>query len=455
MTDAQELKAELEKKEVDELAPYALRSRERREALGDRFREHPDPTPLEYRTEYHRDRDRILWSSAFRRLQHKTQIFPHYVEDHYRRRLTHTLEVSQIAGTLCRALRLNETAGEAISLGHDIGHAPFGHGGEATLNRKLIDWHSSTRAGHADSPVDVIALSSTPVLLYGFDHCVQGVEQVSRISVDYRPDFGLNLSFDVRDGIIKHIYDRKPSEAEAEGRPFSSLANIVRLERFKPFGRNCGSLEAQCVWFADKVGYLLGDMEDALRAGIFTCREVRASALVRQIWTQHGRRRKTSGKLKIESRHEFLAFKRGALAVLILDCVEASKRRIQDAGVSCVDDVLSREDRLVDVGEDLRKAWDKFFDKFQKGQLYVDDQIRTCEFKARTIVEGLFEAYVQDEHLIPAEFRDRTSQAYDGMLQDSEVNLMAARNYVAGMTDSYATEQHKRLYMSSERAGVL
>jgi dGTPase len=188
----------LERREDELLAPYALKSARRRAELGAAFREHPEASPLEYRTEYHRDRDRIVWSRAFKRLQHKTQVFPHDAEDHYRRRLTHTLEVAQIATTLARSLRVNETAAEAIALGHDIGHTPFGHGGELELNNSLSRLYKSKTN----------RFLKTGVPLYGFDHCSQSVEVVSRCEAEYNAYSGLNLSFDVRDGILKHIYDR-------------------------------------------------------------------------------------------------------------------------------------------------------------------------------------------------------------------------------------------------------
>ena len=159
----------IEELEVENLASYALRSAERRPELGEQFRERAPEAPLEYRSEYHRDRDRIVWSTAFRRLQNKTQVFPHYAEDHYRRRLTHSMEVAQIATTLARGLRVNETATEAIALGHDLGHCPFGHAGEHELNKCLYS--------KVSGPEFVFA---TAVPLYGFDHCSQGIEVVSR-----------------------------------------------------------------------------------------------------------------------------------------------------------------------------------------------------------------------------------------------------------------------------------
>lgn len=456
MTEGEKHREALEQQELKHLAKHALRSAERRETLGDRFREHVERTPLEYRTEYHRDRDRILWSSAFRRLQHKTQIFPHYVEDHYRRRLTHSLEVSQIATTLSRALHLNEAATEAMALGHDIGHTPFGHGGEESLNSLLRDRLPRASQKQAARLAGNRPDYQTPVLLFGFDHCVQGIEQVCRITAEYLPGYsGLNLSFDIRDGILKHIYDNSPKEAEKAGRPFSSLRNIVRLKAYRQYKYNCGSLEAQCVWLADKVGYLLGDLEDALRAFIFRFRDIVDTKLVRTIWAKHNSLRGLTKKLQLRTVHDFMEFKRAALTVLILDCIEATKKRIGDLGPKSVEDVLSHPKRVVDVSGEVREAWDEFYNEVVREKLFRHENVQACAFKARVIMKDLFDAYRATPDLIPQDFRRQTEKAYDGLLPVKHMDPMKVRNYLAGMTDSFAIEQHKRLYMSSERAGRL
>jgi dGTPase len=446
MVSGGESRDQLEKREIEELKCYALRSAERRKALADRFRQYDrKDDPLEFRTEYHRDRDRIVWSTAFRRLQHKTQIFPHYVEDHYQRRLTHSLEVAQISTTLCRALELNEVAAEAISLGHDIGHTPFGHGGEEALDTAL----------QCLAKEDGVGISSTPVAVYGFDHCVQGVEQVSRICDDYKPQYyGLNLSFDVRDGILKHIYDQDPIGATKSARHFSNLSRIVKLDEYKQFAGGHGSLEAQCVWFADKVAYLLSDMEDGLRAQIFSFGKIEKDPFVKSLWENYKKWRPTeSGTVKIATMDEFLSFKRKALSVLILDCAKETSERLDGFNPKSVDDVL-KNGRIVNVRPDLRSAWKGFYAEKQRDTLYCHEGVKACEFKAAKIVGDLFGAYRNELKLIPAEFREDTQKAYEHLLERKCVDVMIARNYVAGMTDSFAIEQHKRLFMSSERANV-
>ena len=347
-------------------------------------------------------------------------------------------------------------------LAHDIGHAPFGHGGEEALNRTLVGlvepsgWLDNWDGSVTSIPSAVRdQILSTRVPVYGFDHCVQGVEQVSRVCEEYSPAYpGLNLTFDVRDGVLKHIYDRAPDRAESKLAFFSSLENIVRFPECAEFGRNFGSLEAQSVWFADKVGYLLGDMEDSLRSHLVSYKQLSETELVRLLDEDY-RSRRGAGPISIESHSDFLAFQRRALAVLILDCVEASSTRLGEVAPRSVDDVFEHDQRLIDVSERLRKAWDAHYKAFSCERIFRHADVRACCFKAKTIVNQLFAAYSQDSDLVPEAFRQRTEHAYAGILGGQEVRVMCVRNYIAGMTDSYATAQHKRLYMSSEPAGPL
>jgi dGTPase len=218
----------LEEQELKNLERYALKSRERRELLQNHFRQAKIRTPLEYRTEYHRDRDRIVWSKSFKRLQHKTQVFPHYTLDHYRRRLTHSLEVAQIATTVARSMRLNETATEAISLGHDLGHPPFGHAGERALSKSLVSAIDKIRHGK-----NRINYRNIPIPLLGFDHCAHAIETVSFIEREYASETkagGLNLTFDIRDGILKHMFDYRTPPLD---RPLSKMSIVTNFASFK------------------------------------------------------------------------------------------------------------------------------------------------------------------------------------------------------------------------------
>lgn len=433
---------ELEKREIELLAPYALRSSEPREALEPRFREHDDQTPLEYRTEYHRDRDRILWSRAFKRLQHKTQVFPHYVEDHYRRRLTHSLEVAQIATTLARALDLNEPATEAIALGHDLGHAPFGHAGERALNEVLRAKRPDGAAPETDEPIPI----------FGFDHCVHGVEVVSRVEREYQIGdngyFGLNLTFDVRDGILKHMRERRPDD----DRPYSNLDRVVPFAAFQEFGNDRGSLEAQCVYFADKVAYLLGDIEDGIRRRIFSCEELTSDDFIKGVWDEHCEKRGQQWLLTLKDVDDFLAYRRKALAALILNCIDTTKQKLADRNIRATEDVASQAQRIVGIGEELNNAWKVFDESWMEGRLYVQKDVMACEFKAKKIIRDLFNAYMKSPDLIDKEYRTNAKECYDaiGLSDEKCVRLVTVRNYIAGMTDPFAMTQHARLFSPLE-----
>ena len=439
-TDGEKFTSELEDREIDLLEKYALRSRERRAQLGDNFRKYKPKAPLEYRTEYHRDRDRILWSKTFKRLQHKTQVFPHYVEDHYKRRLTHSLEVSQVAGTVARSLRLNEVATEAMALGHDLGHTPFGHAGETALNEIL--W-SKTR------DVDENERKDLSVPLFGFDHCPHAIEVVSRIEKEYVNENeygGLNLTFDIRDGILKHMYERtaKPEK------PFSTISEVVNFPEYSLFDNNRGSLEAQCVYFADKVTYLLGDIEDGLRSDILKCSELTDAPFFKKLSQAYKLYR--SEPLELRTKDDFVPFRSKVLTTLILDCIDNSRINLRDRNFKDVDEVLSADMRIIYVSENLRKSWEEFYKEWMKGYLFKNDRVKACEFKAIGIIKDLFEAYEKTPELIKKEYREHCAKAYKplGVAAGKILNLITVRNYIAGMTDAFATAQHTRLFMSSE-----
>lgn len=437
---------ELEGQETVSLADYALKSKERREQLGKKFREHLPKAPLEYRTEYHRDRDRIVWSKSFKRLQHKTQIFPYYVEDHYRRRLTHSLEVTQIATTVARALNLNEVATEAIALGHDLGHTPFGHAGEKVLNQILI------KKGESETFKNLTPDLQIP--LFGFDHCVHAIEVVSRIEQEYKSESnypGLNLTFDVRDGILKHMFSRNTPDP---CKPLSDIPSVVRFAQYEVFENNKSSLEAQCVSFADKVAYLFSDIEDGLRCRVLKYSALQEDEFLQTLHEKYRDRREvtTENKLALKDFNDLLIFRRRALAILILECIEETQRNVEKE-CDCIDKVLRCSERLVCVPKPLNNKWKEFYNKWMGDCLFKDKDIVACSFKAECIIRDLFEAYMNHPNLISKAYREECETAYRPLLGDNEelLRLVQVRNYIAGMTDSYAIDQHARLFMSTER----
>jgi dGTPase len=444
LSEGQKYAKELEDRELRDLKPYALRSQERRDNVK-HFREYK-LAPLEYRTEYHRDRDRIVWSKTFKRMQHKTQIFPYYAEDHYRRRLTHSLEVAQIGATIARALRLNEVATEAIALGHDLGHTPFGHAGEATLNKILLDEGEKRKKKSSD----------TAIPIFGFDHCVHAIEVVTRIEQEYITENeypGLNLTFDIRDGILKHMYSISPVDVK---RPFSNISEVVKFGPYRDFGDNNGSLEAQCVYFSDSLAYLLSDTEDGIRCNVLQCKDLEKDKLIRNIWDKYNEIRNEHAKIKLENIDDFLFFRRKAITVLILNCINTSQKKIQDEGVKSVDDVLTRNKRMITIEDNLSKFWDSFYQKWMYGIFFNDTRVVSCSCKAEHIITQLFYAYLKKFELVPKYYRDVMRKFYAPYIDgcDDLLRLVSVRNYIAGMTDVFATNQHARLFMSSERVVI-
>lgn len=443
----------LEKQECEALAPYALKAEERRNKLKKKFREHRPNSPLEHRTGYHRDRDRILWSKTFKRMQHKTQVFPHYVEDHYKRRLTHSLEVSQIATTVARALKLNEAATEAIALGHDLGHTPFGHAGEKALNL-ILTGKSEALSDKIKKEIEKLKRLKTKniVPIFGFDHCVHAIEVVSRIEKEYDSETehgGFNLTFDVRDGMLKHMCERAQDKAQ---RPYSNIPDVVRFPKYKIFGTNKGSLEAQCVYFADKVTYLLGDIEDGIRSDILQCEELNKHAFIKEFLSKYYEeyRRANLGTL---SKINFSLFRSKVLTTLILNCINTAKENIHKNKIKDFDKVLSKASRIVFLSEDLSKSWKDFYQQWMVNKLFKHHRVVSCSFKAEKIVADLFKAYFECPSLIKAEYYNHCLKAYKNISISDEklLKLIIVRNYIAGMTDPFASDQHARLYMALER----
>lgn len=404
-----------------------------------------------------------MWSNAFKRLQHKTQVFPHYVEDHYKRRLTHSLEVAQIATTVARALRLNEVATEAIALGHDLGHTPFGHAGESALNeilnlkltdqKKNIQELQNTIHNELNNP-SVDSNDNLPIPIFGFDHCVHAIEVVSRIQEDY--DFetghgGLNLTFDVRDGILKHMCERTSVDEKRE-RPFSNIADLTKFEKYKSFGTNKGSLEAQCVYFADKVTYLLGDIEDGVRCDILDCKLLDAHPFIMKSLEKYYKQYRKNALQPLD-RTKFPLFRSNVLTTLILNCIDNAKNNIEKSKIKSVDEVLSNDKRIVFLSDDLKKSWTCFYQEWMMDKLFKNDRVRACSFKAERIVADLFNAYFEDQGLIDSKYYEHCLAVYEeiGITDRKLLNLIIVRNYIAGMTDPFASDQHARLYMALER----
>lgn len=371
---------QLEKIEDETLAPYGLRSQ------NSKGREHPEDEPA-YRTAFQRDRDRILHTTAFRRLEFKTQVFIIHEGDYYRTRLTHTLEVAQIARTVARALGANEDLEEAICLAHDLGHSPFGHSGEVALNR-LMQEHG------------------------GFDHNKQSLRIVTEIEERY-PDFpGLNLTWEVREGIVKH----------------ESEYDISDATDYSPDLR--GHLEAQIANAADELAYTAHDLDDGLRSGMITPRMLEGITLWEILAESIGWDRQGFDELV---RHRLI---RRLIGLEVTDLVETTYKKLRDSGVKSVEELQRLPYNVIGYSEDMTRRNRELKD-FLYANLYRHHRVIRMAVKAERIIADLFDAYMAEPEVLPRHVQD--------MIDDRGLERTIC-DYIAGMTDRFALEEHTKLF---------
>jgi dGTPase len=382
----------------DHLAPYAqLSSRTRGRIYPEN--EHP------YRGPYQRDRDRIVHSTAFRRMEYKTQVFVNHEGDHYRTRLTHTLEVAQIARTIARALGLNEDLTEAIALAHDLGHTPFGHAGEAALNELM--------QGRG-----------------GFEHNLHGLRVVDVLEERYPDHKGLNLTYEVREAFVKHNTAYDSPDATPEG--------FDRDER--------ATLEAQAVNIADAVAYDAHDLDDGLYSGLVTEKEVLDLPLSRFVVE----RLKENGVdyRAIENagvrRKQFV---RGMIDLLAGSVIENTRHAIEIRNIRSVEDVRRCRETLVDVSAELSEP-KKAHEEFLMERMYQHYRVIRMMRKSTQFLKELFQAFVQTPEILPESYR-RQVECRTGD-ETGDVYRVTA-DYIAGMTDRYAQEEYKRVFTPQEK----
>lgn len=371
------------------LAPYAAHSTASR---GRRFPEAP-PTS---RSEFQRDRDRIIHSTAFRRLEYKTQVFVNHEGDLFRTRLTHSIEVAQIARSAARNLRLNEDLVEAISLAHDLGHTPFGHAGQDALNQCMKEYG-------------------------GFEHNLQSLRVVDELEERYGAFDGLNLVFETREGILKHC----------------SLTNATKLgdigKRF--IDKTQPSLEAQLANLADEIAYNNHDIDDGLRSGLLT------TAQLDQIDIYGRHRREVEAVYPgINGRRAIHETIRRMINTLIVDLITTSEQHIRDAQLQSIDDV--RANRPLIRFSDAMFADATLLKRFLRENLYRHFQVNRMTSKARRIVSELFDAFMQEPTLLAPQYQ----VALDNPTQQAR----KVADYIAGMTDRYAMREHRRLFLVDE-----
>jgi dGTPase len=372
---------DLEKFEVQFLAPYAMKSGE------SKGRQHKEKEHLD-RTRFQRDRDRIIHSSAFRRLEYKTQVFVYHEGDYYRTRLTHSLEVAQIARSICKSLQLNEDLTEAVALSHDLGHPPFGHTGQNVLN-KLMKGHG------------------------GFEHNKQSLRIVKLLEKRY-PEFdGLNLTWEVMEGISKHVRD--------EGNPITSGKEV----RFP-------SLEAQVADFADGIAYNAHDLDDGITSNLLDLDQLRRVAL----WKENEK--------KFDEKYTGLDFKmkkyqvvRSIINEVVSDFRQATVRNLKKYKIKTVDDVRRAPIRIAAFGKEVAEK-NKELKQFLHKNMYSHRKVLRMEFKAELTLEGIFQAYTKMPGLLPESVQKKSEEG--GTLE------RWICDYVSGMTDRYAINEHKNLY---------
>ena len=379
------------------LAPYAAHDERSR---GRRF---PEAAP-QLRTEFQRDRDRIIHSTAFRRLVYKTQVFVNHEGDLYRTRLTHSIEVAQIARTIARALDLNEALTEAICLAHDLGHTPFGHAGQDALNACLRDYG-------------------------GFEHNLQSLRVVDELEERYAEFAGLNLTFECREGILKHCSVNNARELGDVGERF--------LKREQP------GLEAQISNIADEIAYNNHDIDDGLRAGLISLDELATVDIV----ARH--RVEVTGKYSnLGGRRLINEIVRRMINEVVSDLVASSRERIASAAPTDIDAVRRQSAPLIGLSERIREEHLEL-KRFLRDQVYRHYRVLRMTSKASRVLTELFNAFIQDINLMPTEHRNVAARLETERGKSGRARAVA--DYVAGMTDRYAILEHRRVFEPGER----
>ena len=371
-------RARLEAEEKKSLAVYGMKSGQSR---GRKYKEIEHP----FRGLFQRDRDRIIHSTAFRRLEYKTQVFVNHEGDYYRTRLTHTLETSQIARTIARALGLNEDLTEAIALAHDLGHTPFGHAGQETLSELMKDFG-------------------------GFEHNRQGLRVVDKLEKKYREFDGLNLTYEVREGIIKHhtLYDSPESN------------------EFEP-GKS-PTLECQVVNLSDEIAYTSHDLDDGLKAGLINENDLKGTELWSFIYNKVAEKCSEEEKIRYETI-------RSLINLLVTDLVSETERKLKALRIRSVAEVRERENIV-----SFSSTWEEKYNllkQFLLEKMYHHYRVIRMAEKARRVIEALFKVYIKEPKQLPPSARR--------FLRGESLERLVC-DYIAGMTDRFALDEYKKLF---------
>ncbi len=374
------------------LTPYACNDKK---SLGRLFEEE---TPV-YRNNYQRDRDRIIHSAAFRRLEYKTQVFVNHEGDLFRTRLTHSLEVAQIARSIARELGLHEDLAEAIALAHDLGHTPFGHAGQTALNQCMKD--------HG-----------------GFEHNLQSLRVVDKLEQKYADFSGLNLTFETREGILKHCSQNNAKQLGVVGKRF--------LDKTQP------SLEAQLTDLSDETAYNNHDVDDGLRYGLISIDDLLKIELFRQ---QHDVVIKRYSSLNDRQLiHEII---RRMINVMVVDLIDTSRDNIKNIKPESIEDIRNQNNPTMAFSNAMCEQKLEL-KQFLRTNLYQHYRVHRMSMKACAIVEALFEAFMNDPRILPTDALLHCKQLENNNSQEGMARGVA--DYIAGMTDRYAIVEYERIF---------
>jgi dGTPase len=385
------------------LAPYASKPEESRGRL------HPEPEHPT-RSAFQRDRDRIIHSTAFRRLTHKTQVFVYHEGDHYRTRLTHSLEVAQIARTISRVLGLDEDLAETLALAHDLGHTPFGHAGEEALNAEMA------RFG-------------------GFSHNDQTLRILTCLERRYAEFDGLNLTWESLEGTVKH---NGPLHGAGIERPVPPT--IAEYDRCHPLElETFPSAEAQVAALADDIAYNNHDIDDGLRAGLFAVPDLADVPLVGPVF--HGVASRYPGIEEPRLIHESI---RRLIDRMVGDLIGETSRRLGHIAPGSADEVRALNAPIVDFSDEMRRN-DRALKAFLFERMYRHHRVKRMSSKAHRVVHDLFALYLAEPQFLPHEWRELAA----GPNEPSTARIAA--DYLAGMTDRFALDEHHRLFDTHAR----
>ena len=371
------------------LKPYATMSTN---SIGRVYKEQENAI----RTPYQRDRDRIIHSSSFRRLKHKTQVFVNTEGDHYRTRLTHSMEVSQIARTLARALGLNEDLCETLSLAHDLGHTPFGHAGEDVLH-KCMHNHG------------------------GFDHNIQTLRIVILLESKYYNFFGLNLTIETLDGLIKHNGPIKEIDE------FNNISNLTNFKNKIKFKLN-PSMEAQVASIADDIAYNNHDLEDGFRAGLFSINEFTSTAYISNLVNKHAKNAKNFRKEIIINQ-----IIRELINIMVNDVILTTNKNLKKYKPKSINDIYLQNDLMVSFSKKMKKV-DNIIKEFLKNKMYNHKKVLVNTNKGKKIIKSLF------SHL-----SKKPNKYISNDLLNRGVKERVVSDFIAGMTDRYAINLYKKI----------